>query len=421
VIDRELSSLPFDLYQRYRLVADIVERFPARDEPLRVLDIGGRTAVLREFLPEAIVTLVDVEVSEAPGLILGSGTALPFADRAFDVVTACDTLEHVPTELRDAFVREACRVSRGWVVLAGPYGSERVVEAEGLLRSFLLEKLGTEHRYLDEHGELGLPDLPDTVQELENAGALVATIGHACLERWLPLMCLSMYLDEDPQLRKVARRYYRFYNDTLYASDHAEPVYRHAVIASVNGVAPPAQEELLAPPVAPPGALQSFDQLVGELVAFDREQEVYQAERRRLTLVNEGLVADLDGHRLTIDELRTQLQTHAEGHEQVVEELQEQIEQFQEIIAELKGELDAHRDLIATQQDEITEWIAQQAYLEEEINRVNEVAIDLNEQLVLDSEEKELLRAELRNRFHCLRRAFAPKRPPDEDRVPRAG
>ena len=50
-------ELPFDVYQRYRLVADLLARLRAaaarRDgDPkrrLRVLDVGGRTAVLRGF------------------------------------------------------------------------------------------------------------------------------------------------------------------------------------------------------------------------------------------------------------------------------------------------------------------------------------------------------------------------------------
>ena len=449
---RDLVSLPFDLYQRYRLVADIVEKYPSAERPLRVLDVGGRTAILREFLPDAAITLVDVDPSDAPGLILGSGCELPFADRAFDVVTACDTLEHVPAGQRDEFVAEACRVSRGWVVLAGPYRSARVVEAEELLRVFLSEKLGTRHRYLDEHEERGLPDLSATTAALEGAGAEALAIGHASLKRWLPLMCLSMYLDEDPQLRKVAKRYYRFYNETLYASDHAGPVYRHAVVGSVNGVPLPVKEELLAPPVAPPEALTAFDQLVGELVAFDREKEVYQAERDRLTAVNEGLVADLlgnrekaetleqdleghrekieevtslneqqeevigtlerdlDAHRDVVEELREQQQSLIEGHELMVEELQGQIDQLQEVLGELNDELAAHRELVATQQDELAERVGQHVLLEEEVTRVNDVACGLNLRLVAECEENERLRAELRNRFSNLKRALGPKR-----------
>ena len=100
-------DLPFDQYQRYRLIADLLELWPrkGRARPLRVLDVGGRTALLRPFLPGAEITLVDVEASQESGLVLGTGSALPFQDGAFDVVCAFDTLEHVPPAGRSDFVR----------------------------------------------------------------------------------------------------------------------------------------------------------------------------------------------------------------------------------------------------------------------------------------------------------------------------
>ncbi|HKX46862.1 MAG TPA: class I SAM-dependent methyltransferase, partial [Planctomycetota bacterium] len=101
----EPLRLPFDQYQRYRLVSDVVERLRGGRARLRVLDVGGRTGLLRGFLPEDEVVLVDLEPSDVrPGLVLGTGSRLPFRSGAFDVVCAFDTLEHVPPEQRAAFV-----------------------------------------------------------------------------------------------------------------------------------------------------------------------------------------------------------------------------------------------------------------------------------------------------------------------------
>ena len=125
---KDVLALPFDQYQRYRLVADFVaelERRAARGTPLRVLDVGGRTALLRSFLPEADVVLVDLEPSAEPGLVLGDGSRLPFRDRSFDVVASFDTLEHVPPQARDAFVAECARVSRAHVFLRVPTAHPR--------------------------------------------------------------------------------------------------------------------------------------------------------------------------------------------------------------------------------------------------------------------------------------------------------
>ena len=118
---RDVLDLPFDQYQRYELVRALLENVRQPGESLDVLDVGGRTALLRQFLTQDRVHLVDVEPSDADGLILGSGARLPFADDSFDLVAAFDTLEHVPPPLRDDFVAECARVSRRYVMLAGPY------------------------------------------------------------------------------------------------------------------------------------------------------------------------------------------------------------------------------------------------------------------------------------------------------------
>jgi hypothetical protein len=159
---REPLDQAFDVYQRYRLVADVLGRLRRTLAPssrrLRVLDVGGRTAVLRDFDRTDDVALVDVEPLEgAVGLVVGDGTRLPFQDGAFDAVCAFDTLEHVAPELRDAFVDECARVARSWVVLAGPYEAPEVVAAERALQRFLKEKLAFEQRYLEEHRRHGLP------------------------------------------------------------------------------------------------------------------------------------------------------------------------------------------------------------------------------------------------------------------------
>lgn len=293
---RELLDLPFDQYQRYRLVADLLGPLAAARGDLRALEVGGRTGLLREFLPGARVELVDVEPSDLAGLVLGDGSRLPFQDGAFDLVAACDTLEHVPPALRDAFVTECCRVSRGWVVLAGPYDSPQVNEAEELLTEFLRGKLGIEHRYLAEHRALGLPDLERTCAVLAEHTAEVVTVGHGNLDRWQALLTASMYLEADPQLRGLARAYYRFYNDRLHASDHAGPVYRHALIARTAD-APRPNVATLAREATPANALEPFQRLFEELTAFDRRRETYETEAAALRETIETLSKDLAGHR----------------------------------------------------------------------------------------------------------------------------
>ncbi len=339
--------MPFDQYQRYRLVADIVAGMRGEQEALSILDVGGRTALLRKFLPDDQVHLVDVDPSEEEGLVLGDGSCLPFGDDCVDAVVTFDTLEHVPPPRRAAFLAECRRVARRWVIVAGPYSTEGVEHAESLLESFLHEKMGVEHRYLAEHKENGLPSLAETEAALSGDGASVASVGHASLSRWLGLMCLELYMDRDPQLRALADDYYEFYNGVLYSSDHSAPVYRHAVVATYDETSIPRADQLLAPPVAPAGTFEPFRDLIQKLVGFDMERDVVSKEWARLEQVNADLHLDLEGHKSTLGIL----QDNNEQQVEVIEELRQRAidlvgneDLLQERIEDLTGEVSAHED-----------------------------------------------------------------------------
>ncbi|MEE8469287.1 MAG: methyltransferase domain-containing protein, partial [Planctomycetota bacterium] len=304
-------ELPFDQYQRYRLIGELCRSLRADGGPLRVLDVGGRTGVLRAFLPDDRVELVDVTPSAVEGLVLGTGERLPFLDDAFDVVVAADTLEHVPPALRRAFVRECCRVAGRWAILAGPYQHTRVVEAEELLQGFLRQKLGVEHQYLNEHRSLGLPERDAVEGWCREAGAQdVHAIGHGNLDRWLGLLTLELYLDDTPALRPLARRLFRFYSGMLYPSDREGVVYRHAVVASLDGSLPPTADELFGAAELQVEAQGPIAHVLTELAAFDRERDVFQEQRERLEGEIARRDADLEGHEESLAVARADLQGH---------------------------------------------------------------------------------------------------------------
>ena len=351
----DLLRLPFDQYQRYKLVADLVERVRTGKQPLRILDVGGRTALLRKFLPNDRVELVDVEASDEKDLVLGSGGALPFLDNSFDVVAAFDTLEHVPPEFREDFVRECARVAECHVILAGPYRTPEVDEAEEILVGFMADKLGVKHRYLAEHREYGLPVRAQTEQGLGDAGGRVMSVGHANLDRWLVLMCLELYLDNDPLLRDLAQRFFAFYNRSMYSSDHGDAVYRHAVVASLGDSREPSIEGLFDGPRAPEGATQALLGMGLEVIAFDGEKDAWKPEIKRLEKVIHGLEKNLTGHqkrladttedlsehKSTLTDERSQRTQEAAEQASIIKSQGEDLAGHQEALAELEPELAA--------------------------------------------------------------------------------
>ncbi|MCH2106579.1 MAG: methyltransferase domain-containing protein, partial [Planctomycetes bacterium] len=311
------TSLPFDQYQRYRLVADLIDRARGSRGPLRILDVGGRTGLLAKFLPKDRVDLVDLESSEIRGLVLGDGSRLPFAPESFDVVVSFDTLEHVPTRRRAAFIEESWRVAKSWVIHAGPYQTKRVEDAEARLRAFLSEKLQQEHRYLEEHHSHGLPKRGDVEGRLKELGGEVLSVGHANIERWLGLMCLAMYMDRDEPLRGLASEFHRFYNEALYAHDHEGEVYRHAVVAAFNGAPLPDTEGLFSAQAAPLGSTKPINALVKELMRFDVQRDAIVPEWERLHEVNAALADDIGQHARALSEAREEIKRRKEMTKQL--------------------------------------------------------------------------------------------------------
>src|SRR5215210_4298040 len=94
-LDKQLS-LPFDQHQRYRIVADAIERLREGSGPLRILDVGGGEGIILNFLPEDRITILDQSADEAGyGFVRGEATALPFEDESFDYVASVDVYEHI--------------------------------------------------------------------------------------------------------------------------------------------------------------------------------------------------------------------------------------------------------------------------------------------------------------------------------------
>ncbi|HIF40819.1 MAG TPA: methyltransferase domain-containing protein [Planctomycetes bacterium] len=348
-MNADLLELPFDQYQRYRLVADILKEVRPKGRKLSILDVGGRTALLRQFLPQDDVTAVDLEMSDEPGLVLGDGSRLPFQDGSFDVVAGFDTLEHVPPARRTAFVDECARVASRWVVLIGPYAAKRVNEAEERLVDFLREKLKTEHRYLNEHRSHGLPSLGEVERTLHKHGLRTACVGQGSLDRWLGLMCLELYLDADPCLRPVAKRFFRFYNETLYSSDHGGDMYRHALVGAKGEAPLPKQVALDRDPVANPAATRSVLALARELLALDSERDVWAPEFERLRGVIGDLEEDLAGHKSRLVDLNADL----DGHRTSLKELENDRNRQEEAQAVLCADLDGQRNALAQREEDL--------------------------------------------------------------------
>lgn len=94
---------------------------PAIGSEATVLDVGGRAAWWRMMQPATPhVTIINPESEDAAAIlaagyrfVVGSGCALPFADRSFDIVMSNSVIEHVgDADAQRRFAREILRCGR---------------------------------------------------------------------------------------------------------------------------------------------------------------------------------------------------------------------------------------------------------------------------------------------------------------------
>jgi hypothetical protein len=195
---------------------------------------------LKHFLPDDSIVLLDVEAAGTltslefrhDGYVWASGAALPFLDGAFDIVTAHDTLEHIPPALRRACLDEIVRVARRFVIVSGPVWSENVDRAEARLDAFVKTVLRWEQPFLAEHLALGLPDPVELASFFATSTASCAEIPNGNLRRWLTVQALRHYLAAFPDSESLREAVDRAYNRTYAEDDNDGECYRRAYVAA---------------------------------------------------------------------------------------------------------------------------------------------------------------------------------------------
>ncbi|MDQ6695753.1 MAG: methyltransferase domain-containing protein [Chloroflexota bacterium] len=253
--DGDMLSLPFDQYGRMRVAQTILNTLyteirrgstgvegPSQTEPITVLDVGGYPGILRHFLQPEYYSIAVVDVvpddGTVPGYVQGSGMGLPFPDGSVDVVTALDTLEHIPSQERQLFLSELARVARYAVVLINPVQSVPADLAEETLNEYIRWIIDAQQEQLAEHRGFMLPDAPGTEQTLQAHGFSTVYFPLANVYNWLLMMIAKHYLlsMRDEKADAFERTLDRFYNLTFSDSDRAEPAYRRAIVAVRPGL-----------------------------------------------------------------------------------------------------------------------------------------------------------------------------------------
>jgi len=231
-LEPELISLPFDQYQRYRLVAEVLDRLRPSEEAVEILEVGGYPGVGKRFFLKDEFFIVDLFAEGKADEVVASALSLPFPDDSFPVVISVDLLEHLLPEQREQAISEMARVSAELILLSAPFQYSLARQTEKLVFEFIKDWLGWEHKYLKEHLEIPAPKLVETESELVKLGFDTQILPNGNLERWLIMMLGYYYLEGLADALELRQRLSQFYNQHFFFWDISEPAYRHLIVAS---------------------------------------------------------------------------------------------------------------------------------------------------------------------------------------------
>jgi hypothetical protein len=337
ILQRQLDR-PFDQYQSYRIVADVIDRLREDLRPLRILDASYGEHILPDFLPEDRIDVLD-------GWTAGEGAAAPpFEDGAFDYAVSVDTYARIEPRAREEYLSELRRVSQKGVLLLAPFDSDMVRAAEQVVNEFHRAVHFEVDARSPGHETNVLPTLESTRRFFEKHEDTVSVVPNGYLPHWLAMICLYSFCSKlEGDLSSIPGRLNAFYNESIYMLDNAEPSYRHLLV-SLKEPADVDLAELVSPDSHPEHAASGTALFGAISLGLPLTTEVRQlnarlAEHERRLARKEGELARKEAQ---VNDLTRRLAEQVMATHQLVQmkqRVQERVQAVQERAQELNQEL----------------------------------------------------------------------------------
>ncbi|MEC0310686.1 methyltransferase domain-containing protein [Paenibacillus lautus] len=226
-----MINISFDQYQRYKNVANLINRLRTENEVFRILEVGANEHQnLELFLPNDTIFYLDIQIPDQllnnPQYILGDATEMSFSNDSFDIVVALDVFEHIPPRKREDFINELYRVSSQFFVLTAPFYSPEVIEAEKRVNKIYNLFFKTDFIWLEEHSTNGLPKQEKLESQLKNNHYPYCVFNHGNIDVWEKLMGVHFIAASNPELLMYRQEIDDYYNRYLFDYDFTDSSYR---------------------------------------------------------------------------------------------------------------------------------------------------------------------------------------------------
>jgi len=235
-----LLDIPFDIYQRYKVVSDIICKFRNSSQKYKILDVGaGFEETLKKFLPEDQIFNLDreypPEYSQKENYIVGDITKIEL-NESYDFVVSIDVFEHIPPLEREKFLDVLISSSTIATIIAAPFDQENVKSCEFLANELYKLNHGHDYIWLKEHIENGLPSLSVTIDLIKKHNLNTLIIPNGYLPRWFQMISLYLLTEGKSGFFPMMEVLNDIYNQNYYPWDNRNPAYRQVIIIPKNNV-----------------------------------------------------------------------------------------------------------------------------------------------------------------------------------------
>jgi len=378
-----LLGIPFDQYQRYRLVSDIINKFRDKGQSFKIIEVGASAeGNLKHFLPQDQIYLLDKELPpdypDTENYTVADITKTDL-DGTYDFVISVDTYEHIPEDKREKFVEDLLEHSSIATIIAAPFDTPGVREHEAIANEVYRHTHGRDHRWLQEHISNGLPSLFRTEKIIKRHGLKYQVIPSGYLPRWFEMITLYLQTEGRPDLARAMKELNRFYNKNLYRYDNQEPAYRQVIVAAKNGDLPDLSE--LYQTCQDPGDLEdaqsSLKYIIDNIRQLNETSEIGTPTDLRLVLESK------DKAIIALQEQLRQYEIQAQEFESQAQRFEDQAQRFDKALKASEEKVSALSDEKKLLEGQIQRYESQAQVFEKELKSSEDRARELNSQLDL--------------------------------------